>query len=505
MKRETILLLLFLLAAVPGRGQQKIEHEYWYDQGGCPGLYVMNDYDGHRGCRTKDGKTIVPCQFDEIVFGEFGMSVQKDGKYGVYSYDGQVLYEPIYDEKIYFPSSRKAMPLYLNGKVGAGDAQGNILVPIEYDYVTEAVAGEKDIFLVNRGGRIKPNSYKSIDDVVGGKWGYYAYGQEVIPCQYDRAGTFTNDVATATKDGQALLVKNPLKDPELIRIAQAGPAVSAGKKRDANAPAVSRYPAANSDVDKDIPANRTDPDTECFAFIIANENYPQAPVPYALNDGRAFKVYCQQTLGLPPEHIRMWEDATFGTLIAAVQQMKDIAQAYDGKARFIFYYAGHGVPDDRGTSAYLLPIDGNSAEVNATGYSLTRLYRELGEMPAQNITVFLDACFSGAKREGEMLTTARGVAIKVQEEAPRGNVVVFSAATGDETAHQYTSKGHGLFTYFLLKGLKQSRGNITLGDLSEYVTKQVKRQSVVVNYKKQTPTVVPAEAVQASWSSIRLR
>ena len=504
MKQKTLFIFLCItLGGIqPTQSQQKIDNEWWYEQ---RGVYVMEDYDGHKGCRSKEKEIIVPCQFDEIIFGDIAMSVEKDGKFGVYGYDGKLIYDVIYDEKIYFIPTRKAYPLYLGSKVGAGDTEGNILVPIEYEYVTEAVAGEKDIFLVNKGGRIKPNSYKSIDDVVGGKWGYYAYGQEIIPCQYDRAGQFGNDVATVTKDGQATLLKNPLKDPDLIRIAQIGNVVSAGKKRDPNAPAVSRYPAPNSDVDTDIPTNRTNDHTTLFAFIIANENYPQAPVPYALNDGRIFKAYCQQTLGLPQEHIRMWEDATFGTLIAAVQQMKDIADAYDGKARFILYYAGHGVPDDKGDSAYLLPVDGNSTEVNATGYSLARLYQELGEMPAENITVFLDACFSGAKREDEMLSTTRGVAIKVQEEAPRGNMVVFSAATGDETAHQYTSKGHGLFTYFLLKGLKQSNGNITLGELSEYVTKQVKRQSVVVNYKKQTPTVIPSEAIQTSWSSIQLK
>ena len=126
-------------------------------------------------------------------------------------------------------------------------------------------------------------------------------------------------------------------------------------------------------------------------------------------------------------------------------------------------------------------------------------------MKLKNVTVFLDACFSGAKREDEMLLAGRGVAIKVKEEAPKGNMVVFSAATGDETAHQLKEKGHGLFTYFLLKKLQETKGQITLGELVEYVTKQVKRQSVVINNKKQTPTVIPSAAMVDKWKLRQLK
>ena len=162
------------------------------------------------------------------------------------------------------------------------------------------------------------------------------------------------------------------------------------------------------------------------------------------------------------------------------------------------------MPDEKRNSAYLLPIDGNVSDIATTGYSLERLYGELANLNARNVTVFLDACFSGAKREDEMLLSGRGVAIKVKEEAPKGNMVVFSASTGDETAHQLADKTHGLFTYFLLKGIKDANGKVTLGALSDYVTKQVKRQSVVINNKRQTPTVIPSPSVTDTWRDMNL-
>ncbi|MBR1410960.1 MAG: caspase family protein [Prevotella sp.] len=84
-------------------------------------------------------------------------------------------------------------------------------------------------------------------------------------------------------------------------------------------------------------------------------------------------------------------------------------------------------------------------------------------------------------------------------------MIVFSAAQGDETAHQMEEKHHGLFTYYLLKELQATGGEVDMGTLTEYVTKQVKRQSVVINNKKQTPTVVPSKTLAEHWQGIKLR
>jgi hypothetical protein len=116
-------------------------------------------------------------------------------------------------------------------------------------------------------------------------------------------------------------------------------------------------------------------------------------------------------------------------------------------------------------------------------------------MPSRNIIVFLDACFSGAKRDGKMLASSRGVAIKVKDDPVADNTVVFSAATGDETAYPYKSQKHGLFTYYVLEKMQQSGGYTTLGELSDYVTQNVKRKAVVENNgKSQTPTIIAASS-----------
>ena len=126
-------------------------------------------------------------------------------------------------------------------------------------------------------------------------------------------------------------------------------------------------------------------------------------------------------------------------------------------------------------------------------------------MPAERISVFMDACFSGSKRENGMLASARAVALKTRPGEPQGKMVVFSAAQGDETAYPYREKQHGMFTYYLLKKLQETQGNVSLVELGEYVTTHVQQQSVLENSKVQTPCVTPSTAVVDNWRSWTLK
>lgn len=266
----------------------------------------------------------------------------------------------------------------------------------------------------------------------------------------------------------------------------------------------SKWTLGVSDVDVEIPASEIKSDNT-FAVIIANENYQkEAQVPFAINDGRTFAEYCKKTLGIPNNNVHIVTDATLNNMKYEVRWLKQVIDAYGGEARVIFYYAGHGIPDEAQKTAYLLPIDGFGNDVS-TGYKLDDLYSTLGNLPSKSVTVFLDACFSGANRNGEMLASARGVAIKAKSSAPVGNMVVFSAAQGDETAYPNNEQQHGMFTYYLLKKIKETSGNVTYKELGNYVTENVRKQSIVVNGKSQTPVVVPSATVGGNWETWKLK
>jgi hypothetical protein len=243
-------------------------------------------------------------------------------------------------------------------------------------------------------------------------------------------------------------------------------------------------------VDTKIAVN-SQTDDKTFVVIVSNENYKhEESVPFARNDGEVFKVYCQKTIGIPEDHIRFAPDATLGEMNFAIYWLGNMLKAFDGEGKAIVYYSGHGMPDESGKEAYLLPVDGFSQSTEGA-LSTKSLYKKLGEMNSKHIVVFLDACFSGAKRDGKMLASSRGVAIKAKTDPVSDNTVVFSAAQGDETAYPFKSQRHGLFTYYILDKMQQSGGNTTLGELSDYVTLNVKRKAVVENNgKSQTPTVI---------------
>ena len=257
-------------------------------------------------------------------------------------------------------------------------------------------------------------------------------------------------------------------------------------------------------IDVNLP-KATEPRDNTFAVVIGNEDYKYvAAVPFAARDAAIFAKYCRVTLGLPDDNIRLYTNATYGDILDAIDDIKTISEVYNGDIRVIFYYAGHGVPDEATRNAYLLPVDARSQQLK-TCYPIEKLYAELGSLKAHSVTLLLDACFSGSQRGDGMLKSARGVALKPRTDEPKGNMVAISAATGEETAYPYAEKRHGMFTYYLLSKLQESGGDVTLGELCDYITTKVSQQSVKVNRKQQTPTVMPSPEIETSWRTLPLR
>lgn len=259
-----------------------------------------------------------------------------------------------------------------------------------------------------------------------------------------------------------------------------------------------------SDIDENVPENPM-VSIPTFAVIIGCENYKDvANVPYAIHDGETFGKYCEKTLGIPKNNIKLIKDATLNNIKRQLNWIQQIINVYEGEVNIVVYYAGHGIPDEKNKSAYLLPVDGIGNDVS-TGYSLDNLYSQLSDSRAKSVIILLDACFSGATREGGMLSSARSVAIKAKPNVPKGNMIVFSAAQGDETAYPYNEKGHGMFSYYLMKKLQNTKGDVSLGELSEYVINQVKKNSIIVNGKLQTPSVSVSSSMESVWKNKKLR
>ena len=259
-----------------------------------------------------------------------------------------------------------------------------------------------------------------------------------------------------------------------------------------------------SDIDTAIPCNTEIKNSTTFAVIIANEKYNNVSnVSYAENDGYILSKYLVNTVGIPSDHVKIYSNATYGNMAGALKHIKNLSLAFGDKLNLIFYYAGHGVPNEQTKQCMLLPIDGD-ALIPETCYDVNKLYSELGNLNANSVIIMMDACFSGSIRGDGMLYASRSVKIKSNHAEPKGNMVILSASQGDETAFPFDKEQHGLFTYYMLKCLQENKGNITLGNLSEYLIEQVKRQSVVTIGKIQTPMVQFSYDIKDSWRSWKL-
>ena len=259
-----------------------------------------------------------------------------------------------------------------------------------------------------------------------------------------------------------------------------------------------------SDVDINIPQVNIKNETT-LAVIFANENYEElTSVPYAIRDGEIFYKYCISTLGIPAEHVRLVKDATLNNMRKYINWLSDAITTFNGNANVIFYYAGHGIPDEVTRKAYLLPIDGYGDDTRSA-YALDDLYAQLGKTSAKRTIILLDACFSGATRNEEMLVPTRAISLKAKEGLPQGNMIVFSATTNDQTAYPINNEGHGMFTYYLLKKLQDSQGNASMEEIVDYVRSNVNQRSVLINNKSQTPTINVSPTIENNWKKWMLK
>ncbi|OFY34256.1 MAG: hypothetical protein A2275_01370 [Bacteroidetes bacterium RIFOXYA12_FULL_35_11] len=263
-------------------------------------------------------------------------------------------------------------------------------------------------------------------------------------------------------------------------------------------------PASDFDVDNQIPVTPTK-NPYRFALVIGNEDYnsfqkglsTEVNVAFAENDARIFAEYVTQTLGVPDENLTMLINANAMDMNRALKKINLLIKNTAGKAEIIFYYAGHGFPDEKTQEPYLMPVDVSGSELDFA-IKLNTLYKSLTEYPSQKITVFLDACFSGGARDQGLLA-ARGVKIKPKEGQLNGKMVVFSASSGEQSSLPYKEKKHGLFTYFLLRKLQESRGVLTYKQLSDYLTEQVGVKSIIINNKEQNPQTNVSVGAQDIW------
>ncbi|MDD5628092.1 MAG: caspase family protein [Elusimicrobia bacterium] len=256
-------------------------------------------------------------------------------------------------------------------------------------------------------------------------------------------------------------------------------------------------------------------DRDAVAVVFGSQQYRQASIPkvdFASNDASAVQRYLTRAMGFLPENVVTL--AGSGVNLASMRKTLGpwLRNRVNANSRVFIYFAGHGAPDPATGESYLVPSDGDPSYLN-TALSVKELLSQLSALPAQRVMVVLDACFSGRGQRSIIAPGARPlVSVMDQSQYVGQNVVVLSATGGDQISTYYPPGRHGLFTYFLLRGLRgeadiDADGKVTTRELYLFLKTKVSKEARKLNVT-QIPTTMPAPdqlGERARWEWIKLR
>jgi len=250
------------------------------------------------------------------------------------------------------------------------------------------------------------------------------------------------------------------------------------------------------------PAPAPPPPSTQWAVIIGVGGYESTAVPklrYPVADADAIYQTLIASGGFKKENILLLTDKTerkptlrnikwaLGTFLARSAHKDDLV---------VIYFAGHGASevDQRGVerdglSKYLVPSDADPDDLYSTALPMDEMQNVLARIEAERVTVFLDACYSGAAG-GRTFASTKTRTVNVDDiflerlTRSKGRAIV-TASRPSELSVELPELGHGLFTYYLVRGLQgyadlNRDGIVSLQELYEYLTQEVSRKSRAV-------------------------
>ena len=222
-----------------------------------------------------------------------------------------------------------------------------------------------------------------------------------------------------------------------------------------------------------------------LALIIGVSSYEntKAKALYADNDALVFKDYATEKLGISENRIKILlnDRADERDILLSVQDWVR-RSVKPNKSDIYVFFAGHGLASQDGKNMYLLPHDGSPRLLSDTAILRDRLFADLKTTNPKSVTIFLDTCYSGITRKEEMLIAGRPIMIKAKRQSIPNGFTLFSAASNEQISRPLEEVKHGIFSYFLMKGMEgdadtNTDNKITAQELHAYVKENVTQQS----------------------------
>ena len=306
----------------------------------------------------------------------------------------------------------------------------------------------------------------------------YLLPNQPLGAKLDQQRTQYRKLSTPPAGG---ISKEDLK--ELVQTA----VFSATQAKDIAAPALS----PQSDID--LPKTGLSQKPDDFALVIGIEKYSNdlPDAQFAERDAAAAKNHLL-ALGYPERNIKLLtgQRATGTSLASYIEDW--LPRMAKPDSTVFFYFSGHGAPSEAG-QAYIVAWDGNPNFLEKSAYPLKKLYAQLGSLKAKQVIVALDSCFSGTGGRSILAEGTRPLVNQVDTSVGSGGkITLFAAASPKEVTATLKEQGHGIFTYYFLKGLggeaKGKDGSITAQGLYQYLKPKVQDAASRQN-RDQTPVL----------------
>jgi len=293
-----------------------------------------------------------------------------------------------------------------------------------------------------------------------------------------------------------VMVEDAVRDSFQANLAGSQPLQMFARQHGGLAAASARPKGGRSDVD--APSYKSAEDPGKFALVVGVEDYESLPpADYAERDARAVRDHLL-ALGYPQRNVIFLTGQQAGKSGIEKYVESWLPRNVDENSQVFVYFSGHGAPDVKSGRAFLMPWDADAKFVDATGYPVKRLYDRLATLKARRVVVALDSCFSGAGGRSVIAQGARPLITQVDAGLPSTDkLVVLAAASGDEITGAADGQAHGLFTYYLLKGLNEKGGSASAKSLYDFLKPKVEDAARRDN-RDQTPRLLSADAPAAA-------
>ncbi|HTK87987.1 MAG TPA: hypothetical protein VL329_09655 [Nitrospiraceae bacterium] len=219
-----------------------------------------------------------------------------------------------------------------------------------------------------------------------------------------------------------------------------------------------------------------------------------SPVPFAAHDAEVVAGYFNKLTGIPSEHVRLLTDdhALKDDLIEVFEEW--LPQQAKSGSDVIIFIAGRALVNPSTGAVSLIPHEADPGS-SFRLVSLRRLHEALARLPIQHAVLIMDLTWTSGGGE----PSADGKE-PTWDAIPTGlrreKLVQIIGTSGHEQAHPYEEGRHGLFTYFLLKGLsgaadRDQNGIVAVGELCGYLREHVAVAATDKYRQPQHPMCVP--------------